>query len=149
MQTTLPAETVERAIEMIGEGSSVKKASETLNVPFGTLWRALNSTEHVDKYARAIPERTKVLVESILDVADDATIEPKDKAIRVDARKWLASKILPKQYGDRNQIEFPDKDGNPQAVGGILGDTERSARLLFLLEQAEKRSKGVDKSVDK
>jgi len=104
MQTTLPAETVEQAIEMICSGSSLKKASDDLRIPFGTLWRAVNSEKYVDKYTRAQDDRANVLVESILDVADDPNIDPKDKAIRVDARKWIASKILPKRYGDRLDV---------------------------------------------
>lgn len=104
MQTTLPEATVEQAIEMICSGSSLKKASDDLKIPFGTLWRAVNSEKYVDKYTRAQDDRANVLVESILDVADDPTIDPKDKAIRVDARKWIASKILPKRYGDRLDV---------------------------------------------
>ena len=33
--------------------------------------------------------------------------------LRVDARKWLMSKIAPKKYGDRVAHEHGDPDGNP------------------------------------
>jgi hypothetical protein len=33
--------------------------------------------------------------------------------LRLDARKWLTSKILPKQYGDRTEVEAYGKDGRP------------------------------------
>lgn len=36
---------------------------------------------------------------------------------------------------------FPDENGKPQNLGAAFGDTERSARLIYLLETAEKRAK--------
>lgn len=95
--------------------------------------------EFAEKYARAKSDQAERFANEIVEIADSEP-DPKKAAVRIDARKWVAAKLLPKKYGDRQQIEFPDKDGNPQAVGGFLGDTERSARLLYLLEQAEKRS---------
>lgn len=55
------------------------------------------------------------------------------------ASLWLRNR-RPKQWRDKQDIEFPGEDGKPQKIGGVFSDTERSARLLFLLEQAEKRS---------
>jgi len=40
-----------------------------------------------------------------------------------------------------DKVSLAGDDGGP-LLPGVMGDTERSARLLFLLEQAEKRSKG-------
>ena len=36
---------------------------------------------------------------------------------------------------------FPDAAGKPQNISTVFGETERSARLIFLLERAEKRAK--------
>lgn len=36
--------------------------------------------------------------------------------LRVDTRKWLASKIIPKIYGDRVQTEITGADGGPLVV---------------------------------
>lgn len=44
-------------------------------------------------------------------------------------------------YRDKQEVEFPDENGKPQKIGSTFSDTERSARLLFLLERAEKRAK--------
>jgi hypothetical protein len=33
--------------------------------------------------------------------------------LRVDARKWVASKLLPKKYGDKVQAEVSGADGGP------------------------------------
>jgi hypothetical protein len=32
--------------------------------------------------------------------------------LRVDARKWIASKLLPNKYGERTQIDHSSTDGS-------------------------------------
>jgi hypothetical protein len=39
---------------------------------------------------------------------------------------------------DKQQVEFPDREGNPQSIG-LLGDLDRANRLLFLIETIKKR----------
>ena len=39
--------------------------------------------------------------EEVLTIADNTTLDPQDRRIRVDTRKWLLSKVLPKVYGDK------------------------------------------------
>ena len=57
--------------------------------------------EFCDNYTRAKEDQADYLAEECLDISDDSTLEPADKRIRVDTRKWLASKFQPKKYGDR------------------------------------------------
>lgn len=68
-----------------------------------------------EQYARAKKEQVELLVEDMLEIADDGrndTFEDEDgnghtdsdviqrSKLRVDTRKWLASKLMPKKYGD-------------------------------------------------
>jgi len=64
------------------------------------------------------------------------------QAARIDAQKLLGA--YPSE-----KIEFPDKHGRPQQIdGGIFSDPERAARLIYLIQQAQKRDKAVkDKAV--
>jgi hypothetical protein len=55
-------------------------------------------------YARARQEQYEGWVEEILEISDDAALDPNDRRIRVDSRKWLLSKLLPKQYGDKIEV---------------------------------------------
>jgi len=60
-----------------------------------------------NQYARAREAQTEALAEQIIPIADDATEEDAQVArLRVDVRKWIASKILPKKYGDKVQNEI-------------------------------------------
>ena len=71
--------------------------------------------EFADEYARAKKHQVLALVDEILEITDDSSRDDKynDKGevscdaewvsrsrLRVDTRKWLASKLVPKIYGD-------------------------------------------------
>ena len=91
------------------------------------MWR-FRHKEFDDRYARAMEARTELLVDEITDIADDGendTITRTDKhgneyeainqewvqrsRLRIDARKWVASKLKPKKYGDSgNQEQAPE-----------------------------------------
>jgi hypothetical protein len=82
-------------------------------------------SEFLQQYARAREAQADHLVEEIIEIADDGTndwMERRSEAekgkgvdsgwvlngehvqrsrLRVDARKWFASKVYPKKYGDR------------------------------------------------
>lgn len=97
-----------------------------------TVMRWLASENHTafrDQYARAKTVQADVMAEEILDIADDGTNDYKSRMsadgstdevidhdhiarsrLRVDARKWLMSKMAPKKYGDKLQHTGPDGD---------------------------------------
>lgn len=88
------------------------------------IWRR-KYPEFRSRYAQAKCEQIEFLTEDLLDIADDSTndwmeIYDKDNEciswrlngehiqrsrVRIDTRKWLACKLLPKIYGDKQQIE--------------------------------------------
>ena len=61
--------------------------------------------------------------------------------IRLQAVK-IAAQLL--EMEPAQKVEFPDESGKPQNIGAAFGETERSARLLFLLETAEKRAREAE-----
>lgn len=54
-----------------------------------------------DKYAKAQADRTTAWSEDIVDISDDLTGDTNRDKLRVDTRKWLMSKMVPKKYGDK------------------------------------------------
>ena len=90
-------------------------------VEAGVSWHALsdyiNATpERKEQYASAREAQADKLADDILSIADDGTRDTYTDAegnertdqdviarsrLRVDARKWLASKMAPKKYGDK------------------------------------------------
>lgn len=100
---------------------------------YDTLQKWLNSTPpFAEQYARAIIERHQALAESVIEIADDNELKPDDKRVRVDARKWIVSKILPKQYGDKISAELSGPNGEPikseiSVVEYVIVDREKNS----------------------
>lgn len=83
------------------------------------LW-VLKNPDFSDQYARAMRDRALWLAEDVEDIADDGFndtyIDDEGNVkvdtdvlgrsrLRVDTRKWIASKLLPKVYGDHKRVE--------------------------------------------
>lgn len=88
------------------------------------LW-ALNKPDFFAQYTNALAKRAMWLAEDIEDIADDGTndtyVNDDGKVctdhdvlarsrLRVDTRKWIACKLLPKVYGDKVQVENDNGD---------------------------------------
>ena len=123
--------------DLICEGISQKTplarlCEENEDLPTArTVYRWLRTHDNFcQNYTRAKEDQADYLAEECLDIADDATIEPADKRIRVDTRKWLASKFQPKKYGEKQQIEHSGKIGLAD-----LTDEELSKKLEELQNQ--------------
>ena len=118
-----------------------------------TVWEWMDTDEEFsDKYARAKRQQCEFLAEEILEISDDSSLDVAftedgkpfvDKEhinrsrLRVDTRKWILSKLKPKKYGDKQQVEFPDESGKPQQIGGMFSDMELAARLVHLVKKAQ------------
>lgn len=81
-----------------------------------------------DQYARAREVQADTIFDEILDIADETsrdTLVDKDgketvdnewiarSRLRIDARKWMAGKLRPKRYGDKQTVDLGNKDGAP------------------------------------
>lgn len=91
---------------MAGESlRSICKRREMPAMSTVTLW--LNKHEEFSvQYARAREIQAEVLAEDAMNIADavveDSAAVAKAR-LQVDARKWYASKVAPKKYGERVQ----------------------------------------------
>ena len=88
-----------------------------------------NHDEFSEQYARAREAQAEIRADEIVDIADDDSNDftaDKDgkpvansehiqrSRLRVDARKWIAAKLLPKRYGDK--IQHTGDGGGPIRV---------------------------------
>ena len=64
------------------------------------------------RYARARGTGIDAIVESTLEIADDLSEDPKSRQVRIEARKWFASKLRPDKYGDRTAVDIGGQAGN-------------------------------------
>lgn len=108
--------------ERLADGESLRTICEGDGMPNRATvfrWLAAN-TEFRDQYNAARDAQADALADEILDIADDSQgdtyvdAEGRQRVdseaiarsrLRVDARKWIAAKLKPKAYGERQEIE--------------------------------------------
>ena len=99
---------------MVMAGMPLVRICESEHMPDArTVYRWFREHElFCQNYARAKEDQADYFVEDILQIADMAKPDDVQVArLRVDTRKWAASKYKPKKYGDKLIQELTGKDG--------------------------------------
>jgi hypothetical protein len=112
----------QEVIELIGSGMSVSKACDEVGMSHSQFYRIVNADKELcDKYARAMDQRADVIFDQILSISDndDPDADVQRDRLKVDARKWVVSKMLPKKYGDRVTNELTGSNGLPLEISLI------------------------------
>lgn len=102
----LTLEIVRDIIERIPSGESVDRMIKAAGARHPEFWAILEQKPELAKaYELASRARAEVLADEIIEIADtdDCAIRART---RVDARKWLASKLQPQKFGDRQIIDI-------------------------------------------
>lgn len=125
----------------IAEGQSLRRICRDDDMPCTSTvftWLRIHKS-FLDQYEKAKTEQADALAEEMLDIADDGSndwMEKFDKEgmsigwtvngehvqrsrLRLDTRKWIASKLKPKKYGDATLLKHADSEGNNLSVGII------------------------------
>lgn len=123
----------------ICEGIALGRSARSMCIEVGISQRALwnwlaSDAEFMQQYARAKDLCADVLAEEIIEIADDTRFDKRtDKdgreiidneaiqrsRLRVDARKWYASKLAPKKYGEKVVNEHQGGDPSRPIVQAI------------------------------
>ena len=91
------------------------------------------------QYARAREIGYMKMADDILEIADDASEDYQRSRLRVDTRKWLLSKALPKIFGNKVRSEIAGKDGGPIEIDDVsepVDDLELARLIAFVLTRA-------------
>jgi hypothetical protein len=102
-------------LERITEGKSLMSATKEAKMSYATaMYQLRNNPELQKRYRSAIEERGDYLADELVDLSDEmppADLDPQlinawvnRQRLRIDARKWTASKLRPKQWGDRVDV---------------------------------------------
>lgn len=150
--------------ERLVNGESLNSICKDKSMPcVATIFSWLDKKpEFLKRYEFARENQADTLADQMIDIADDGRndwMEKKDaegncigwqvngeyvqrSRLRLDARKWIASKLKPKKYGEKTTTELTGKDGGAIAVKDISLE-EAARRMAYILttaasEQAEK-----------
>ena len=149
--TDYSAEVADAICERLSDGESLRSICRDDDMPSkATVFRWLRMhDEFSDQYARAREAQADTLFDDVLEIADDARNDwmerngEDDKGwqvngehvqrtrLRIDARKWMAGKLRPKKYGERQMIEGPGDNGEHlHKVNADADDFARAIRSL-------------------
>lgn len=126
----------ERICELTAQGLSKRKIAAREDMPCQPTIDAwlLKHDEFSLQYARAIAARTEAQAEEIVEIADRTDLTADNKRVMIDARKWVASKLLPRKYGDSVTLKG-DKD-NPLRFAKPQDMTETDLLAIAAGEKA-------------
>lgn len=107
----------ERICTLIAQGKSKRQIEDMEGMPNRETIDAwmLKHEGFASQYARACEARTEAQAEEIVEISDRDDLPADQKRVMIDARKWVASKLLPKKYGDSVTVKG-DKDNPLQVV---------------------------------
>lgn len=148
--STYTKELAAEILERISNGESLRQITRDAHMPVLStvyLWM-LRDLVFSEQYARAREEQAETLADEIVALADEDPMQVvDDKGIarvdsawvtwqknRVDARKWVASKLKPKKYGDR--VAVAGDAENPLKV-----DVEAKGLFDSILQSMELKKK--------
>ena len=97
-----------------------------------TFYKWLEDDAKTKQYARACEERSHVLVDEMMEISDNLTGDVNRDKLRVDTRKWTASKLKPKKYGDTSRVNM---DLTSKGKELKFTDEERNKRIEELLKK--------------
>jgi hypothetical protein len=130
--------------EAISNGQSLQYICQQPGMPdFRTVFLWMETRpKFLEMYTRARQNQAELMATQIVDIADTPLIGEKRKTLKdgsvevivgdnversklmVDARKWVAAKLLPKVYGERYQAEHTGSVGLQ-----LVHDVPRPARI--------------------
>jgi len=98
--------------ERLAAGDSLRTICQEEGQPDkATVFRWLASNEAFrDQYAHAREMQAETYADEMVNIADTAK-DANLARLQIDARKWKASKLAPKKYGDKQQIEHSGEVG--------------------------------------
>jgi hypothetical protein len=122
---------------MGSEGLTLKEAAAKRKVPYSTIKGRIAASPSLSAlYARAREEYAEEMVHRMNGIAREEKDVQRARLL-CDNIKWNASRVLPKQYGDKQQLEHSGDVTEP-----VITPNERARRLAFWLIKGVRAKEG-------
>ena len=104
----------------ISTGESLKKICSDKHLPAAqnVFMFIYSNSEFRDNYEAARREQADWHAEGLIDIADDDTGDTQRDRLRIDTRKWVMSKLLPKKYSDKIDVDMKQEVDLNIIIGG-------------------------------
>jgi hypothetical protein len=108
-QEVVPKRLASTIIKLVSEGrslNSICKQEPGMPAHPSTVLRWCRKDDDFGKaYARARQMGFELMADELLEIADANNVDTNRDRLRVDTRKWIMAKMLPKVFGDRTSVE--------------------------------------------
>lgn len=132
--TWMSPELFEAMCVAVGKGDSIHKLCERPGMPGREVFfdKCKRDPQAAKRYAAALEVRGELFADQIIEIADESVYAatPEQAAayrLRVETRKWVVSRLLPKKYGERVTLEGNAE--NPLVTQLVLGGDALAARI--------------------
>jgi hypothetical protein len=132
--------------ERLVEGESLRAITRSEGMPhIGTVFRWMEAfPDFREQYTRAREIQAEAFADEMTEIADDASNDwmarndPDNPGwvanndhinrsrLRIDTRKWIASKLKPKKYGDFKHVEHSGTVSLEELITGEARESERT-----------------------
>ncbi len=104
-------ETARKLCAKLSIGESLRTATKGDDMPcIETVFSWMRKyPEFLEQYEKAKQEAADMFTEDMLDIAQDQSLDTQRARLMVDTRKWIASKLKPKKYGERIEQDLTSK----------------------------------------
>ena len=130
----------------ISEGESLRAICRDPGMPSeGTVrgWAREDRDGFGARYRLARELQLDHWADVIIDIADEGDRDPRDRQVRIEARKWVMSKLGPRRYGDRLLVagegENPLRVLHEQVSVERLSSDQLSALQTFATAMVQKQ----------
>jgi hypothetical protein len=103
-QTNYNREVADTICSRMTEGWSLRSICRDEGTPSeGTVrgWAVRDHDGFCERYRAARLLLLEAWADQIVDITDEAGLDPQDRQVRVHTRQWLMSKLAPRRYGER------------------------------------------------
>jgi len=120
----------------ISEGKSLRSICKADKMPSCStvfLWLSKHP-EFSEQYARAREEQADAIADECLDIAETEP-DVQRARLKIDVRKWCASKMKPRKYGDRITQEHTGLGGGPIQNTWVVNPIKPEEVLVETLDE--------------
>jgi hypothetical protein len=121
----------------VSSGETLREVCRTPGMPSEATvrgWHLRDIEGFSSQYVRAREAQIESWSDEIVAISNERDSEPNDRRVRIDTKRWLMSKIVPKKYGDR-VVHAGDPDDPVRHLVGVVNLETLSNAELDALER--------------